>query len=238
MATMNEIVYNIANILEGGRLSDDSLPSLRQIAFNVVYWRATLVRRDINKNNYLSEQYVQDLGVLELEKIDRSEYPTLFPTYKNIFRTKTKLPKFLRLLDREAITYVGSIDKVTSFQLNNPNRMQFIEFDKFKMVENALYRNDHIYVALDDNCELSYINVQGILADPRKASLYSNLEGHPCYSDDDEFPLPEDMISTITLGLCNGEMRMLKALPTDLENDNIDNSKMDPRLFRTTNRNI
>lgn len=238
MATMNEMAYDIANKLEGGRLSDDSIPSLRQIMFNIVFWRATLVRRDINKNNYLSEQYIQDLGILELEKVDKSEYSTLFPTYNYVFRTKNKLPKFLRLLDREAITFVGSVDHERSFQLNNSNRMEFIGLDKFKMTENATYRGDRIYIALDNNCELNYINVRGILADPRKASAYFNLEGHPCYSDDDEFPLPEDMISTITNGLLNGDLRWVKITPTDLENDGIDNSKIDPRIFRTSNRNI
>ena len=48
--TLNEIAYNLLNLVRGGRSSHDEHISLDQIKFNVKHYRAMFIRRDYSKN--------------------------------------------------------------------------------------------------------------------------------------------------------------------------------------------
>ncbi len=45
--TLNEIAYNLLNIVRGGRSNHDEHISLDQIKFNIKHYRAVFIRRDI-----------------------------------------------------------------------------------------------------------------------------------------------------------------------------------------------
>ena len=46
--TLDEIAYNILNLLRGGRSSNDELISIEQIKFNIKHYRAMFIRRDLS----------------------------------------------------------------------------------------------------------------------------------------------------------------------------------------------
>ena len=44
--TLNEIAYNLLNLIRGGRSHHDEHISLDQIKFNIKHYRAVFIRRD------------------------------------------------------------------------------------------------------------------------------------------------------------------------------------------------
>ena len=59
MATLNEIAYNIKNIVEGGVGSDDSNLSLRQIKYMIHVKRAELLLKYTDNGRKTSESMYQ-----------------------------------------------------------------------------------------------------------------------------------------------------------------------------------
>ena len=68
--TLDEIAYNILNLVRGGRSHNDESISLRQIKFNIKYYRAMLIRRDFARNGIVTRHLEQDLGCIKLESVD------------------------------------------------------------------------------------------------------------------------------------------------------------------------
>jgi len=70
--TLNEIAYNILNIVRGGRSNNDDHISLSQVKFNIKHYRAMMIRRDLARNNFMSRHIEQDLKCLRLIPVDAS----------------------------------------------------------------------------------------------------------------------------------------------------------------------
>ena len=60
--TLNEIAYNLLNLVRGGRSNHDEHISLDQIKFNIKHYRAMFIRRDFAKNGFTSRHIEHDLG--------------------------------------------------------------------------------------------------------------------------------------------------------------------------------
>jgi len=95
MASAKEIIYNWRNLMEAGRISDDSLPSYSQLYFILNYKRAQYLRQDQTKNWFNMDTIYQDLGCLEMEEVDSAEC-CHFETGCTVFRTVTEIPPVLR----------------------------------------------------------------------------------------------------------------------------------------------
>jgi hypothetical protein len=59
MASYNEIVYNLKNVYRGGITSDDETMSDRQLIFIFNYYRAKLIREDLNKGRTIDRSIIQ-----------------------------------------------------------------------------------------------------------------------------------------------------------------------------------
>jgi len=163
MSTLSEIVYNIQNFIEGGRIQVDSIPSYEQIVFNVNIQRAKWARRDINKNGYISDTWQQDLGCVELELVDSAQCCTI-ESGCDILRTVNKLPRLVRLYNRDAITFVGSIDKQSSYAVINPNSAKYAEYEKYTGSQKRFFLLNQ-YGFLTNSKTQKYINVRGVAGD-------------------------------------------------------------------------
>ena len=215
MSTEREIVYNILNLHNAGKLSDDFTPSYNQVAFMLRYCRAMFIRRDLDDNWASSAIYQQDLGELKLISVDKNECPT-FLLGCNVLRTEKKIPKLIRLKTKDGFTFIGAVDKTTEFDRILPQRAKYIQFSKYTSgVARVYYLNDYIYVT---GCDMAYINARGILEDPKDALKFL-CSGEACFTHDSEYPLPADMIQPITELILSKEMNyMLKTAP-DAENN-------------------
>ena len=216
--TLNEIAYNILNLVRGGRSSNNDHISTSQIKFNVKYYRAMLIRRDFARNGVITRHLEQDLGCLELIKVDASKCCNL-PTECAVYRTVRKIPKTVRFNFKDALTYVGDISGTGTIPIVESNTVQWLPYDKYTKNKMKAYMiEDYLYVYNADG--LKFINVRGIFEDPEDLSKY-DCDGDDCYDDDSDFPIPMDMLQTITQGIMSGELMMLSSSVNDTTNDTL-----------------
>jgi|GEM_PF-2869778 len=219
MATLTEIVFNLRNLVVGGRPSDDIIISYNQLKFIVGYKRAQYLRQDYNKNYFDNDFVYQDLGCLEMELADEAECCT-FETGCKIFRTKKLLPQFVKLVDRFGMK-INAINKTKRFELVLPERFPFIGNTKYpSLTEKIFYLNNRLY-----SKNLYGLNVRGILANPDDARGFVCGDG-PCFTEESQYPITADMLELITKDIMQTELRMLITTAQDLENDAKDNNSI------------
>lgn len=201
--TLNEIAYNILNLVRGGRSSNNDYISTSQIKFNVKYYRAMLIRRDFARNGIITRHLEQDLGCLELIKVDASKCCNL-PTECAVYRTVKKIPRTVRFNFRDSVTYVGDVSGTGTIPIVDSNAVQWLPYDKYTKNKMKAYMiEDYIYVYNADG--LKFINVRGVFEDPEDVAKF-DCDGSDCYDDNMDFPIPMDMLQTITQGIMSGEL--------------------------------
>ena len=214
--TLNEISYNILNLIRGGRSHHDDHISLAQIKFNVKHYRAVQIRRDYVRNGQITRHLEQDLGCVKLIEVDAAKCCNL-NVGCTVFRTVKTIPKTIRFNFKEAITHVGGIDGISTIPFIESHMIPYLEYDKYTKDKAKSYMiGDYLYIYNPGTME--YINIRGIFEDPETISSF-DCDGVDCYDDNSEFPLPMDMLQSITAGLMNGELAMLATTMSDTTND-------------------
>ena len=214
--TLNEIAYNILNLVRGGRSNNNEHISISQIKFNIKYYRAMLIRRDFARNGMVTRHLEQDLGCLELEKVDASKCCDL-PVSCAVYRTKKKLPKTIRFSFSDAITHVGDVTGLSTIPLIEPHAIEWLPYDKYTKDKFKAYMiEDYIYIYNAQG--LQFVNIRGVFENPEDVALF-DCDGSDCYDEDMDFPIPMDMIQIITQGIMSGELMMLASSTNDTTND-------------------
>jgi hypothetical protein len=214
--TLNEIAYNILNLVRGGRSHDDEHISLDQIKFNVQYYRAMFVRRDFARNGTITRGLEQDLGCLKLVKVDASKCCNL-PIECAVYKTEQKIPKTVRFNFRDAITHVSDVTGTGTIPMVESHYVEWLPYDKYTKTKYKAYMiEDYMYIYNADGLE--YINVRGVFEDPKEVALF-DCDGADCYNDDLEYPLPADMLQAITQGILSTELSMMAGSTSDTSND-------------------
>tara|TARA_R110000787_G_scaffold286343_1_gene404278 strand:- start:1812 stop:2504 length:693 start_codon:yes stop_codon:yes gene_type:complete len=221
--TLNEIAYNLLNLVRGGRSNHDEHISLDQIKFNIRHYRAMFIRRDYSKNGFNSRHTEQDLGCVRLEPVDASKCCKL-PTSCSVYRTKKTIPKTIRYNFEEAISYVGDVSGTATIPFINSNAIKWLPYDKYTKGKLKSYMiNDYLYVYNAEGLEA--INVRGVFEDPEEVSIFDECTAGGCYSHDTEYPLPLDMLNMINSGIINGELGLLAGSFSDTSNDRMQDQK-------------
>tara|TARA_R100000544_G_C2218593_1_gene56063 strand:- start:253 stop:948 length:696 start_codon:yes stop_codon:yes gene_type:complete len=226
--TLNEIAYNLLNVVRGGRSNNDEHISLDQIKFNIKHYRAVYIRRDYAKNSFTSRHSEQDLGCVRLEAVDASKCCNL-DTKCPVYRTEKPIPKTIRYNFEEAITYVGDVTGTNTIPMVNSNVIHYLPYDKYTKGKMKSYMiNDYLYIYNAEGIET--INVRGVFEDPEQVAIFDEcLEGE-CYDDSkSEFPISMDMLSLINQGLINGELNMLSTSLSDTTNDRMQDRGTTPK---------
>lgn len=216
--TLNEIAYNLLNLVRGGRSNHDEHISLDQIKFNVKHYRAMFIRRDFAKNGFTSRHIEQDLGCIEVAPTDASKCCRL-PSHCIVYRSVMPLPKTIRYNFEEAITYVGDVTGQGTIPMVNSNTIQWLPFDKYTKNKMKSYMiNDYLYIYNADGLEK--VNVRGVFEDPQDVSVFKECEGGGCYDDSiHDFPISMDMLQQINQGILGGELSLLSGSFSDTKND-------------------
>lgn len=219
--TLNELIDSVLHIVSGGRPSDDDLPERELVAQFWIDYRALFLRRDTQKNKFVSSTLEQDLGCIDLVSVDKAECCDVTTDCK-ILRTDVKIPRPIRLNDKDLFTYVGSIDKQHNWKIVRPYEARWEKYNKFtSKTTSVFYRNEYIYV-LTNNTFLDKLNVRLVLYDPRDAKDFI-CDEQPCFTYDSLFPIPSDMIQPIRELIVTKELGLQMRIPTDITNDTIDN---------------
>ena len=216
--TLNEIAYNLLNLVRGGRSNQDEHISLDQIKFNIKHYRAVFIRRDFAKNGFTSRHIEQDLGCLELQKVDPSKCCGL-PSSCSVYRTIEAIPRTVRHNFKESITHVGDITGTGTIPIVHSNLVKFLSYDKYTNKNYKAYMiDDYMYIYNADG--LKYINVRGVFEDPSEVKRFQNCDDNECYDDDtSNYPIPMDMIQQINQGILAGELALLAGTMSDTIND-------------------
>lgn len=221
LLTLPHLVYNLRNLIRDNR-SDDIKITDRQIEFIINYYRARLIKQEVDKKRPISSNVIQDIGQIALVKVDSAEVNGLV-LGQNVLKTTLPIPKLVELNNRDAIMYVGGLDKMSSIDFVSKSQSRWNRFNTYgQNLPTAYYRNGYIYI---ENCPklLKFINIEGIFTDPREVSKYKN-SGTPCYDIvNDPYPMSEYMISALTDMVISKELTFfLQMVPDDI-NDAADN---------------
>ena len=214
--TLNEIAYNLLNLIRGGKSNHDENISLEQLKFNIQHYRAILVRRDFARNGTITRHLEQSLGCLELERVDGSACCGL-DVGCYVYKTKLAIPRTLRFNFEDAITFVGAADGLTRIPLISSSIIKYIGYSKYTADSKKAYMiGDYLYIF---NAEgMGFVNVRGVFEDPTDVARF-DCDGSDCYDDNSEYPLPADMLQALNSGLIQGELRLLGISMSDTTND-------------------
>ena len=217
--TLNEIAYNLLNLVRGGRSNHDEHISLDQIKFNIKHYRAMFIRRDYERNGFISRHVEQDLGCIKLQRVDATKCCSL-PSECIVSRGEDLIPKTIRFNRQEAITYVGDVTGTGTIPMVESSAVEWLPFDKYTKKKYKAYMiEDYMYIY---NAEgLEFINVRGVFEDPEAVAKFANCDqGNKCYDDSTtDFPIPMDMLNTINNGILSGELSLLATSKSDTTND-------------------
>jgi hypothetical protein len=214
--TLNEICYNILNLYRGGRSSNNEQIPLRQIAFNVKHHRATLLRRDFERNGLISRHAEQEIRCMRLVPVDASRCCGL-PVGCKVMLTEQPIPRTIRFSHQEAITAVSDVTGIHSIPVVPLNTVQLLPFDRFTKAETkAFMLGDHLGLYEPDGRDR--VNIRGIFEDPEELSLL-DCDGASCYDPDMDFPMPMDLVDAVTRGIVEGTLKLLPLTVSDTTND-------------------
>jgi len=211
MATLNEIVYNIAE--QKGR-GDDAV--LRQrLKFMVAYYRAQFIRQDQQRKFSLPSQFIQSLDCLEMEAASIIECCEVKDINCKVWRTKKTIPKPVRIYDGSEFAYVGTADANEPYQRTNSVQYQYSRFNKYvNGMPQYIYTKDRIYVL---NARPQSILVKAIFEQPEELEEFTCCDGSQVFSEDKEYPISMDMVQRITQSILATEMQLENPLDDNEE---------------------
>lgn len=213
--TLDELSYNLLNLLRGGRSNHNEHISQPQIEFNIHHYRALLLRRDYQRNRFVSRHAEQDLKCVELVVVDASQCCGL-PIGCIVSRSKNPIPRAIRFNDVEALT-INDVTGLHTIPLVPPHHVQTLPYDRFtKNTRKAYMIQDYLYIYNPDGIDT--INIRGVFEDPTALKDFQCGTGK-CYDSGSEYPLPMDLVEALTGGLLKGTFQLLPMTQSDTLND-------------------
>lgn len=197
MQTLNKIAYEVAH---GFKKPKDTIfrNRLKQMAVDA---RATLAERRFRKGMAIESDYLQDLGAVPLIKVDRAESVCKGISLDCVvLRTKDKIPQTIPTLIDSPFMYVGGLDKSTPYSYVPQHLVSTIGHSKFTSRKPRYsFSNGYVYIYTFGKWAkgLKFVNIIAPFADPREVEKFNKCEGAECYTDDDRFPIPQDLARNI-----------------------------------------
>ncbi len=210
MSSLNQIVTILAENV--GKQYD--LVFKRELKTIVGYWRATILRQAL-KDNPRDVSYFQISWIMEVQRDYKVKCPF---NYGCVMRTIDRIPQVLRN-GQSPLQFVGSPDLETAYTYVFPNQLATIQSSR-NIKKSAIY-----YTILDGygyfyNMPQSqkYIGLQDIPTDLDKVTKYKKCEdsNQPCYTDDLNYPLTEDLVQRLIQAILATELRR-QVPPTSTE---------------------
>lgn len=238
--TLYELIYDLRTTINAGKLSDDSELENEQVKFWIRTQRAYLIRQEANKGRQLDRSLIQDLGCLTTEIVDRAECCE-YPINCIIMRTVDEVPIPIEANNRILVTRVGPIDKLDrGFSIVTPQQAVFSGNGRFNKNEMfAFYKDRRWYIKINEDMlsqfALEKINVQQVCEDPEAAGSFRRCDGTPCYTPDDQYPLPMWMSDYMKAQIINSNYKIWFGTPIDSTNDAGSSVQQNAQTLQPTN---
>ena len=197
MATLNEIAYNIKNIVEGGVGTDDTNLSMRQIKFLIHTTRANLLVKYTDNGKRTSESVYQ---------IDLLNAKSVGVTYKPVVGFNDN--RAIRSFAFKSSTSVDEDYEVLAV-VQNHDRM-FVSASKFMVANTSKYASlagDKLYVSSGK------VEMKAVFLDPTTVSTYVDDETTT-------YPIPSELIPTLTQEIIGKTLNMMYTLGQDQKQPN------------------
>ena len=205
--SLNELVQLTAD--RCGQPFNIPLQEELKVIFN--YKRADWMQKVLEKHPDQRRYFLKDFTV-EVEEIEEDVCGITFDC--KILKTVKPIPVPLRS-SMGFFDYVGDQDRTDGYAYTSPEQLNYIVTYGSKYTKNRpkyFYVNGHIYIYVD--ATIDKINVRGIWPDQRQLNDFK-CEDKPCYTDDDQWEIPDDIINTMMQDVIKNELRFLLSPEVD-----------------------
>ena len=209
MATLNEIAYNIRNIISGGVSSDDTDVSLRQIKFMVHYHRANLLMQYTDNGKKASNASFQ--------------MDTLRPLANGV-----RIKDYVGFNDNRAIRSIAYKDEsnieapYTPLPIIQHHDRMFVNNSRFVLKASskiATLSDRKLYIWEGDSIVSDgSLEVNGIFSNPTEVSSYVD-------DDTTHYPIPEELIPLLVQKVLQAEFNVMLGLNSRGPNNQADENK-------------
>jgi len=206
MATLNEITYNIKNLVSGGVASDDSDISNRQIKFMVHYHRANLLMQYTDNGKKASNVCFQ------MDIISPSSSGV---TIKHVigFNDNRGIRSVAYKDDSAIDSNYSSLPIIQHHDRMFVNNSRFILSAGSKI---ATLSDRKLYVWEGDTIVSGgSVEVNGIFSNPTEVSSYVN-------DDTTQYPIPEELIAVLVKEVLKQEFSIIMSVPSKGPNNQVD----------------
>jgi hypothetical protein len=209
MATLNEIAYNIRNIVSGGVGSDDTDISLRQIKFMVHYHRANLLMQYTDNGKKTANSSYQ---------VDELSPSSSGATLKDVvgFNNNRGIRSIAYKEESDLEASYSVLPIVQHHDRMFVNNSRFMKNSEKKV---ATLSDRKIYVWEGESLINSgSLEINAIFSNPTDVSSYSS-------DDDTQYPMPEELISVLIQNVLQAEFNIMLAINAKGPNNQVDETK-------------
>ena len=220
--TLNEIVYNIKNILEGGVVTEDSNISTRQIKSMVHYHRAQLLVKYTDSGRYLSKSLQQTVSS---PAIGFFQIPSFigFPNNRAIVEVMLRDSPFIPSEQQINIPLINESERgyheASRFSMED-KYYATLSYNAAEIPSGALsgtenmihlYNDGNLFI---DNTWTAYVTL-----------IASNPSNVPGFNDaTSNYPLPDELVATLIETVLSKEFNMMLAIGKDYNNNTVDDN--------------
>jgi hypothetical protein len=199
--TLNEIVYNIKNLAEGGYSTDDNKLSTRQIKAWVNYHRMNILESYTNNGKDIPTGATQNLGNFTVP----DEGQALI------------LPRVASFGNTRAITSVTSVDGNMMFARTTRDKITYQEQSRFTSGISKFFLEEGTKLYFYGSGSGESVKIVGVLEDPTSLSTWT--------SDDAEYPLPSQLVTPLIKMVAEVELNITLKTPGDLINNEVEGDR-------------
>lgn len=222
--TLQELVYEFRLVIRQLNLYDDDKLDDRLIKHWIHNQRSLWIRNEMNKPRSVDEQIIQTLGCIPLEVADRSACPAQLTTY-TVLQTSVDIPKLIELANGDGIIEIGPVDKIAiPFNYINLQHSRFAGNGRWNQNMIFAFRYHNRILLFSKGVKsyykyLRFLRIRGVFENPEDVGAFTHVNGTPCYSDTDDYPLNRWMWNYIRDKIKEVNFNEIVSAPTDKEND-------------------
>jgi hypothetical protein len=214
--TSNQLISDIRGLATSGSNPVDFRIEDSQILFWCNQSRSKFISQAVQKNQELSDVWIQNITCLELMQVDESECCEV-TTGCTVLRTVLQIPETVEV---RASNMIIAVTKPNGDVIPRTNIVEskYARFSKYtKKKARWFLRNKYIYIINEDFLES--INISAIFETPSDLSLYTSCSGSTCFDLDSSYPCSQKMADDITNYVFKAKVYPFMQMPQDNSNN-------------------
>lgn len=223
MASYNELVYDVMEILKGNQITINNDIDFRHILYSINVQRELWANQEYNRpGRTIDPVMIQPLGCASIITVDEAECCDIISGCK-ILRTEKQIPQPMVFNDGVELRIGPSKLTNIAFSLKNINEIPYVTYNKYAgNMMYGFYYNNYLYFIGGKASDrlIENIKIWGVFSDPEEAANFTDCGTVNCFSYDDEYPIKGKLIPYIT-----GEVIKKFGVSLNIPKDDSNNSK-------------